>query len=77
MLKDKGIKTVIVVGTAAHGAVLYTASAAAMRGFSVVVPVEGMSAENTYAEQATAWLLVSAPTVAGKVALTKMDMITY
>ena len=33
MLKDKGIKTVIVVGTAANGAVLYTGSGAALRGY--------------------------------------------
>ena len=43
ILKDKGITTVIAVGTAAHGAVLYTASAAALRGFNVIVPVDGMS----------------------------------
>jgi len=39
ILKDKGIKTVIAVGTAAHGAVLYTASGAALRGMRVGVPV--------------------------------------
>src|SRR5215207_4304054 len=32
ILKDKGIKTVIVVGTAAHGAVISTGSQAAFRG---------------------------------------------
>jgi nicotinamidase-related amidase len=32
ILKDKGITTVIAVGTAANGAVLYTSSAAALRG---------------------------------------------
>jgi nicotinamidase-related amidase len=42
-LKARNIKTVIVTGTSAHGAALYTASAAAMRGFSVVFPVDGMS----------------------------------
>ena len=50
ILMDKGIKTVIVTGTAAHGAVLYTASGAAFRGMQVILPVDGMSAENTYAE---------------------------
>ena len=77
ILKDKGITTVVVVGTAAQGAVLYTGSDAAMRGFNVVVPVDGLSAENTYAEQAAVWLLGTAPTVGQKVTLTKMDMITY
>jgi len=75
ILKDKGIKTVIVVGTAAHGAVLYTASAAALRGFSVIVPVDGMSAENPYAEQYVAWNLVNAPRVSTQTTLTKIDLI--
>jgi nicotinamidase-related amidase len=77
ILKDKGITTVVAVGTAAHGAVLYTGSDAAMRGFNVIVPVDGLSAENTYAEQAAVWMLGNAPTVGQKVTLTKMDMITY
>jgi nicotinamidase-related amidase len=50
ILNDKGIKTVVVVGTAAQGAVLNTASQAAFRGLQVIVPVDGMSAENTYFE---------------------------
>ncbi len=37
ILNDKGIKTVVVVGTAAQGAVLYTASQAAFRGMQVIV----------------------------------------
>lgn len=75
ILKEKGVKTVIVVGTAAHGAVLYTASAAALRGFSVIVPVDGMSAEHPYAEQYVAWNLVNAPRVANQTTLTKIDLI--
>ncbi|OPY73100.1 MAG: Isochorismatase family protein YecD [Syntrophorhabdus sp. PtaU1.Bin058] len=75
ILKEKGVKTVIVVGTAAHGAVLYTASGAAFRGFSVVVPVDGMSAEDLYAEQYVAWNLVNAPRVANMTTLTKIDLI--
>jgi nicotinamidase-related amidase len=47
---DKGIKTVVVVGTTAQGAVLNTASQAAFRGLQVIIPVDGMSAENTYFE---------------------------
>jgi isochorismatase family protein len=43
ILKDKGIKTVIVVGTAANGAMIYTASSAAIRGMKVIVPVDGIS----------------------------------
>jgi nicotinamidase-related amidase len=77
ILKDKGIKTVVVTGTAAHGAVLYTGSQAAFRGFKVIVPVDGMSSENTYYEQYTAYQLANAPGVGQQVTLTKIDMIKY
>ena len=77
ILKEKGIKTVIVTGTAAHGAVLYTASAAAFRGMQVIVPVDGMSAESMYAEQYVAWNMVNAPRVSNQSLLTKIDMINY
>lgn len=75
ILKDKGIKTVIVTGTAAHGAVLYTASGAALRGFRIIVPVDGMSAEVLFAEQYTVWNLANAPRISAMVTLTKIDLI--
>jgi nicotinamidase-related amidase len=75
ILKDKGIKTVIVTGTAAHGAVLNTGSQAAFRGFKVIVPVDGMSSETTYHEQYTAYHMATAPGVAQQVTLTRIDMI--
>ena len=77
ILRDKGIKTVIVVGTAAHGAVISTATQAAFRGFKVIVPVDGMSSENTYFEQYTAHHLTNAPGVAAQVTLTKFDLIQF
>ncbi|HWE71587.1 MAG TPA: cysteine hydrolase [Stellaceae bacterium] len=76
-LKDKGITTLVVTGTSAHGAVLYTASQAAIRGFKVIVPVDGMSATAPYAEQATAYILTTAPVLSGNVTLTRGDLITY
>ncbi|HEX4192450.1 MAG TPA: isochorismatase family protein [Stellaceae bacterium] len=76
-LKDKGITTLVLTGTSAHGAVLYTASQAAIRGFKAVVPVDGMSASTPYAEQATAYILATAPVLSGNVTLTRGDMITY
>jgi len=77
LLKDKGIKTVIVVGTAAHGAVLYTASHASLLGFNVIVPVDGVSAETAYAEQYVAWNMVHAPQVSKKVKLTAVDLLKF
>lgn len=75
ILKEKGVQTVIVTGTAAHGAVLYTASGAALRGMQVILPVDGMSAENVYAEQYTAWHLANAPRVSARVILTRIDLL--
>ena len=75
ILTDKGVKTVVVVGTAAQGAVLNTASQAAFRGLKVIIPVDGMSAENTYFEQYTAIHLANSPGVGQQVTLTKIDMI--
>ena len=78
ILKDKGITTVIVTGVAAHGAVLNTAAAAALLGLKVILPVDGMSAENIYPEQYTAWHLANAPGGIGpQVTVTKIDMIQF
>lgn len=77
MLKDKSIETVITVGTAAHGAVLTTASASAELGFKVIVPVDGISANELYAEQYTAWDLVNAPVIASKVTLTAIGIMKF
>jgi nicotinamidase-related amidase len=78
MLRDKGVTTVVIVGTAANGAVLYTSSTAALRGFNVVVPVDGMSGDNTYIEQSVAYTLTSAPGgIAAKITLTSAEMIKF
>ncbi len=77
ILKDRGIETVIAMGTAAHGAVLFTASGAALRGMRVIVPVDGMSADPAYPEQYTAWHLANAPAVGARTTLTQFDMIRF
>ena len=76
-LKEKGIKTVIPVGTAANGAVLYTASGAAYRNYDVLVPVDAMSGASAYSEQITVWQLLNGPGLADRVKLTKTDMISF
>ena len=77
ILKDKGITTVIAVGTASNGAVLYTASGAAFRGMHVIVPVDGMSAVNPYADYSTVFTFMNAPQVSARATLTKIDMIKF
>lgn len=76
-LKGKGVKTVITVGAAAHGAVLYTASSAAMKGFKVIIPVDGISADNAYAEQYTAWHLANVPVIGPAMTLTTLDGVKF
>ncbi len=77
ILKDKGIQTVIVTGTAGNGAVLYTASEAGMRGFKVIVPVDGLPSSDPYAEQLTIWQLAHGPGFAQNVTITRSDMIKF
>jgi len=77
ILKDKGIQTVIIAGTFAHGAVLMTASDSALRGFKVVVPVDAMSSPTPYGEKVAAWELANGPIIAPNIALTTSDMIKY
>ena len=77
ILKDKGITTVITVGTAANGAVLFTAAGAVFRGMNVIVPVDGMSAINPYSELSTVFTFTAAPQLSVKSTLTKSDMIKF
>ena len=77
ILREKAIKIVIIAGTTAEGAVLHTATGAAMRGFRVIVPVDGMSAGTLYAEQYTTWHLLNAPGTRRSTTLTRFDMIGF
>lgn len=76
-LKAKGITTVITVGTAANGAVLYTGSGAGLRNYKVIVPVDGISSVDAYSEQFSTWQLANGPTFSQNVTITKTDMIKF
>lgn len=77
ILRDRAIKTVVIVGTAAEGAVLHTATGAALRGLQVVVVLDGMTSATLYAEQYTAWHLLNAPGTKGKATLTLFKLIDF
>jgi nicotinamidase-related amidase len=77
LLKDKGIKTVVALGTQAQTSVLHTGAAAALRGFKVIVPVDGMSADDPFPEAYTAWHLSTAARISAQVTLTSLDAISY
>ncbi len=77
MLKERGIKTVVAIGTQAHTSVLHTGAAAALRGYKVIVPVDGMSGDDPWPEAYTAWHLANAARIGPQVTLTRMDMIKF
>jgi nicotinamidase-related amidase len=78
-LKDHGIKTVIICGTSAQGAVVGTGSESAQRGYKVVVPVDCMSSEDPYDEQYAAWDLYKGgpAVVVDNTTLTRSDLIKF
>ena len=78
-LKDKGIKTVIVTGTSAQGAVSGTSNGAAQRGYKVIVPVDGMSSEEAFNELYAAWHLYKGGPAAltNNVTVTRSDLIKF
>ncbi len=75
LLKEHGIKTLVPVGVAFHNGELFTAVMAALRGFNVVVPVDGMAGNNAYEDQLTAYTLTSS--IVYKVTLTSSDMLKF
>lgn len=77
ILKDKGIQTIIVTGNSANGAVLYTGTGAALRGLKVVVPVDGLSANDPFEELLTVWQLAHGPGFGSLVTITRSDMIKF
>lgn len=77
ILKDKGVKTVIVVGSAANGAVMYTATAAYFHKYQTILPIDGMSGRSAYVEQYVTYNFVGAPVMGGKVTLTRSDMVKF
>jgi hypothetical protein len=78
-LKQAGIKTVIICGNSYQGATVGTASAAAQRGFKVIVPVDCSAGEDVYNEQYATWHLAKGGPVGvtSNVTLTRTTMIKF
>jgi nicotinamidase-related amidase len=78
-LKDRGIKTVIVTGTSAQGAVGGTTNGAAQRGYKAIVPVDSMSAEDAFNELYAIWHIYKGGPVnlTGNATVTRSDLITF
>ena len=78
-LKDRHIENVIVTGTSAQGVGIGTGSAAAQRGYKVIVPVDGLASEDPFMELYAAYHLAKGGPVivTEKVTLTRTDMIRF
>ena len=57
MLKQAGIKTVIICGNSFQGATVGTSQEAVQRGYKVIVPVDCSAGESVYHEQYAAFQL--------------------
>lgn len=86
ILKQAGIETVVIVGTAANGAVLYTAFGANVRGYTAVVAEDGISEDDPWVVYATKWQLLKQPGFANaenkplekaRVTLSRTDLIGF
>ena len=86
ILKDHGIDTVVIVGTSAIGAVLYTSFGATARGYTVAVAQDGMFADNDFQVYYATYQLANQPGGAnpaneplrkGAVTITKMGLVDF
>jgi nicotinamidase-related amidase len=78
-LKEKGIKTVIVTGTSAQGAVGGTTNGAAQRGYKAVVPIDCMSGEDAFNELYAIWHIYKGGPVnlTSNATVTRSDLIGF
>ena len=85
LLRGRGIKTLILVGFASEGAVLYTGSEAIFRGYTVVVADDGVSSITPFGALFVRYQLLNLPgrdnaqnepLRAGRVTLSRSDLIT-
>jgi nicotinamidase-related amidase len=78
-LKQRGIKTVIITGTSAQGAVATTSNGATGRGYKVVVPVDGTASEDAFRELYGIYHLAAGGPAAltQNVTVTRSDMIKF
>ena len=78
-LKAKGIKTVIITGTSAQGAVATTSNGATGRGYKAVVPVDGTASEDAFRELYGIYHLAGGGPAAltENVTVTRSDLIKY
>ena len=78
-LKDKGAKTLVITGSSANAAILYTATTAArMHRYSIVIPMDGVNASTPYEQEYSLHQFTVLPSQANKLfQFTRLSMITF
>ncbi len=86
ILKDHGVQTVVLVGSAANGAVLYTTFGAVERGYTVAVATDGISSGPDFDTFLAEYQVLNMPGFANATndplkpqtaTLTRSDLITF
>ena len=79
LLKDRGVKTLIITGSSTNSAVLYTATTAArMHRYAVVIPIDGVNAATRYEHEYAIHQFTVLPSEANKLfQFTKLSMISF
>jgi nicotinamidase-related amidase len=79
ILKQAGIKTVVICGNSFQGATVGTGQEAAQRGYKVIVPVDCSAGEDVYHEQYAAFQLAKGGPVGitSNVTLTRTGMVKF
>jgi nicotinamidase-related amidase len=77
ILKERGITTVLLTGTAGNGAVLFTLIAGVSRGFDFFVPVDAIPADSSYHEQFAVFEMADVMFLHALTTLTRSDMIRF
>lgn len=77
ILKEDNISNLVLVGTSSEGAILNTATGASLRGYSVIVPIDGLSSSKLYSEQYTVYHLANSPGTRRRTTLTRIQNISF
>ena len=77
ILRERGITTVILAGTAGNGAVLFTLIAGVTRGFDFLVPIDGIPADGAYHEQFAVFEMSDVMFLRAHTTLTRSDLIRF
>ncbi len=79
VLKEKGIKTLVITGASTNGAVLYTASTAArIYRYNIIIPLDGVIARTQYEQEYPIHQFTVLPSGASKqFQFTNLSMISF